>query len=165
MIPASSIHFNDDGTAWWVRDDALPDSPSGWPITANDRPCDSCGGDEWMIEPDGNDPGCHCDACVNGRHTFTVEVETLVYVEPYGEALLTRTLRVSIREGMVLPIYHEWDGRDPITQDAPPCIYPSEDGQWWIDYGTVGVLDTLPPDAQPGMWAVQLQVHQNGENQ
>lgn len=29
--------------------------------------CPSCHGQEWMIEPEGDDPGCHCQGCTDGK--------------------------------------------------------------------------------------------------
>jgi hypothetical protein len=174
MIPADSITFNDDGTAWLVEE-ALPDSPSGWPATRNDYPCDTCGGGleeafqwrDWqtvsMIQdcPD-------CDG--TGRHTFTVEVgghsrTPSLSMELSGEAPCdgcVRTYRVSVVPGMVLRIISM---SAACADDAPPLpfiISPVRRGEATViagypdaDHETV---ITLPPAAQPGMWAVKLRV-------
>ena len=132
MIPATHWADNNDGTAWLVEE-AAPDSPSGWPATRNDRPCDTCGGD-CEDGPNYHTPiAWHCPDCIDGRHTFDIEV---VGYSEHGR--FTRTHRVSIVPGMVLPIEYflgELCIRYPDGTHANP---------------------PLPADAKPGMRAIQL---------
>jgi len=157
MIPADRIHFNDDGTAWLVEE-ALPDSPSGWPATRNDRPCDTCGGSMY-VWPEGssfrsNTPCPDCDG--TGRHTFTIEVENDTYlIDP------SFTYRVSVAPGMVLPIVST--GGAYLTSSAIVLADEGPVGSAVIvrisgPLVTYHEIVTLPPAAKPGMWAVKLNV-------
>jgi hypothetical protein len=60
---------------------------------------------------------------------------------------------VSVVPGMVLPIQDEAEVSGPrqIVKSS------SANGHWWLwdDHGQNATI-TLPPDAKPGMWAVQL---------
>jgi hypothetical protein len=170
-IPASSIHLNGDGTAWLIVDETPTGTTAGRETAQRmARPCDSCNGDEWMIEPDGDDPGCHCDGCVNGRHTFTVEVEChICHNDPerirWCSAAHWPTLRVSIREGMVLKVFdHPLRGgnRSGIELGNQDADHESPNTRWW--HGQWSPLGELPPDAKSGMWAVLLDVHDFSEN-
>jgi hypothetical protein len=157
MIPADRIHFNDDGTAWWVMDEAPHRG-----LNAIDRPCDTCGGSMY-VWPEGssfrsNTPCPDCDG--TGRHTFTIEVENDTYlIDP------SFTYRVSVVLGMVLPIYGEDDMGDRLPQEWMPHITINSFNaaqQWWRnpkcpdEWANDGI--TLPPAAKPGMWAVKLEV-------
>jgi hypothetical protein len=105
----------------------------------------------------------NCDG--TGRHTFTVEVgeherPPTLAMERAGEALCdgcTRTYRVSVVPGMVLPImdYEQWRlagaSLPAITKVMLRYMLRRANGTCdWI---------TLPPAAAPGMWAVKLEVH------
>jgi hypothetical protein len=159
MIPSSSIAFNEGGTAWWVvHGPADYHDHDG----ALDRPCDTCDGkgqtaEHWFACPD-------CDG--TGRHTFTIEVEHVEQFMNGSWINTTRTLRVSVSPGMVLPIM-----RHPLESNGDTrYIVMDRHGDFYLfdhDCPTTEwptVLDPFPPHAKPGMWAVLLDVHQNGEN-
>ena len=154
-IPASSIHFNGDGTAWWVFDENGPA-----PQFQASRPCDTCDGCGnicWGGTPETTLPDGDCDG--TGRHTFTVEVEGEWSPRMHAD----RSLRVSIREGMVLPIHgdagwgeRQWPGHAHVElMETQTILWRGPD-----DFEHI----TLPPDAQPGMWAVLLDIHEPGRN-
>jgi len=114
-----------------------------------------------------------CPACGGtGRHTFTIDVDlshaemgcTKSEVLEGGGIWPTRTYRVSVAPGMVLPILDECPDYDP-----PDHICQAwGDGRWiWHKSDDVAGLDgiteepvTLPSAATPGMYAVKLVVHQ-----
>jgi hypothetical protein len=69
----------------------------------------------------------------------------------------TRTYRVSVVPGMVLPITH--NDSAPLLDGARFVeMWDDRNAVAWIDGKNDGVI-TLPPAAAPGMWAVQLVVH------
>jgi hypothetical protein len=159
MIPASSIHFNDDDTAWWVvkpvhrmgvtntaGDDN--DDPS-W-FMSLDRPCDCTLGRS----------GAMTDCGGTGRHTFDLEVSFGAMTRGF------RIVRASVEPGVVLPVADQCPDMDPPDHICRP--YRDEQWVWHRDLGSVtGSLDDpteilvdLPPDARPGLWAVLLEVHQ-----
>lgn len=160
MIPASHISFNDDGTAWYIPHHEL------WKRNPHfiedywkrlDRPCDNlCG-----------DIGESCDDCINGRHTFTIEIDGW-YDEAAGAFVGAvrgnRTLRVSVVPDVVLPIYDECPDEKPADHICHAWAGGQQSAEWWyhrsFDYTDWTERQiTLPPAAEPGMWAVQLQVH------
>jgi hypothetical protein len=140
-IPASSIHFNDDGTAWVIpQDDFMAGGFRNY-----DRPCDFCYGR-------GTDKVCDG----TGRHTFTVEVEAGPLFD-HGGWGGTRTFTVSVVPGVVLPIYAapaRPDHRAIIQLQAP------HSGAVLFDpvLPTAPII-TLPSAAKPDMRVVKLQVH------
>lgn len=167
MIPANSIHFNEDGTAWWVFDEHLTTMQR----EEADRPCDACDGDlETLIVRHGvvRCPDCHG----TGRHVFGIEVECDESVNHHPESTspCTSTRRVFVVPGMVLGIF------DPVAGCPGPAsphicwssidrrVGSDTDGCWLLVTGTLHDASpsiTLPPAAKPGDWAVQLQeVHQ-----
>lgn len=153
-ITKDHISFNDDGTAWLVDIHRW-----GGSIYRLDRPCDYCQRND--LSPM-SAIGFVCPAmCIDGRHTFTIEVE-----EPLGRGDVFpdpgwfTTHRVSIIPGMVLPIVGSAD-HDPgelcaiveITDDGEHCLWPEGiDNHFDVEW------ITLPPAAAPGMWAVKLKV-------
>jgi hypothetical protein len=153
-----------------------------------DRPCATCDG-EGVTEPDHHDHPDHgvCPDCSGtGRHTF--EVETYMprtmdsdlmemyleaesqfgddyFWEKHGHAKFLRerrTVRVSVVEGMVLPIV------GPNFQRTEVGRYIQlKQRKWWLmtrferrtaGLTGAGVEISLPPAAAPGMWAVKLRV-------
>jgi hypothetical protein len=84
-IPADHIQFNDAHTeAWWSVPTlfGMPfvKFPDGFMDVRNafDRPCEPCDGTCWI---DLGDPGrddVKCDDCIDGRHTFTIDVPSLL---------------------------------------------------------------------------------------
>ena len=174
VIPADHITFTDDGHAWWV---CKPVHRAGVTNTVGDdyddpswfmwldRPCDTCGGQGFLYMPEDGIP-CEAD-CIDGRHTFDIEVECAVpmcangvpgYWEDggecgYCEGTTIRKLRVSVVPGMVLPVNAILD-----LETAAPQFLVDEDG----DVFGVGVGvddgDDFPPAAAPGTWAVKLRV-------
>jgi len=154
MIPASHFLDNGDGTLWLVFD---PMRLGPWPDF--DRPCDRCAQDFTnMVTRETHD-------CINGRHTFTVEVGTYTpngIPDDPSIAIYCERRRVSVVPGMVLPIVEnaEWDGTT-----SPIICRSTFDRDYFLRLPLPSHNEhiTLPPAAKPGMWAVQLQVHQNGE--
>jgi hypothetical protein len=141
VIPADHFIMNPDGTAWWVPDNSSLGDVGGDMMKALDRPCDS---------PD----------CIDGRHTFTVEVAWQTEVDAYE----SETHRVSVVPGMVLPIVGTvgafavlWENHDP-----NPCILWKPDNVYRVGpkllVGNTLTPITLPPAAAPGMRAVKLAV-------
>jgi hypothetical protein len=163
-IPADRFLLNDDSTAWVVGESL------DWWMTI-DHPCDTCDG-QTRYEGDGF--VCSAD-CIDGRHTFPVEVECPniecgdVRVGPCpkcGNRNAPRrrdTYRVSIVPGMVLPIVSK-----PSDLDVP-CVTLL--GAWrdrmvgmhwhkphdeWEMPGTV--ITDLPSAAARSQYAVKLKV-------
>lgn len=145
MIPADHITIDGD-TAWLVV--ASITAPFGEPLPAAlDRPCDTCGGTGLVPpkpEPHPQVPGFCPDCDGTGRHTFTIG-----------------TRRVHVVPGMVVPIMAASDKREDNLTER--CII------MWDDYAELFDPDlnadrwtriALPIAAQPGMYAVQLEVHQ-----
>ena len=153
MIPADHITFDGD-MAWTVSH--IPGwggRPSGGWVNA-DRPCDDCGGDPLNTL---DDDVCPAD-CIDGRHTFEIEVATS---ESKGFGEFIDTYRVSIVPGMVLPIVdtlpesgYQVEGQRAVFND------PAWPGESFIRNirGDIDGIAALPPAAKPGMWAVQLNV-------
>jgi hypothetical protein len=182
MTVADHIHFNDDGTAWWVvrkcpepRGQQSMHTDCNVGATILDQPCDTCGGEGVVDDLDNDGAVVTCEWCDGtGRHTFTVEVECRsAYHEPtarrvHGECHYCkygiRTHHVSVVPGMVLPITEDTDvvpKHDPhIIQFDGRC-----GGEPFVEFVPCngrGLTDdpiALPPAARPGMWAVKLEVH------
>ena len=170
MIPATHVHDDGDGTAWVVfgDDDNERDFfPAEW-VTDLDRPCDLCDGtganqpDEdyddiniaWAVDDD-TGPLYDCTACIDGRHTFDIEVPR--HVAPMRDGIhigTTVTYRVSIIPGMILPI------GDRDDESTTALIFINEVGNAYLydPHQPINVPVTLPPAARPGMWAVKLRV-------
>lgn len=155
MTPADSWHDNGDGTAWWVTGDTL----TRYYAELLDRPCDRCYGQD-VRTLDVRGWHDHCPDCIDGRHTFDVEVAN----RP-NRGIVARAYRVSIVPGIVLPIYGEGELADG---DGLPCEgmthIDTQAGRFmlcvWSDEGWAETPVELPPAAKPGMWAAKLKVHQ-----
>ena len=157
MIPADHITIDGD-TAWLVFGDDDNERmflPAEW-ATDLDRPCDTCDGHppEW-------DHYGKCPDCIDGRHTFEIDVQTCdVYDcaacigDGPGSHHRQRTHRVSIVPGMVLPIYGEGDNHDgdlPHVCHSDGYLFPMPNGD--------DTVQGFPmPAAKPDMAAVQLKV-------
>lgn len=157
MIPADHIQFNGDtawlvGTEWWgttiMRD-------------AQDRPCSTCEGCGWTVEgPNYYEPygdRIVCLDCIDGRHTFDIEVEADYFIEPSHHHVLADVHRVSIVPGMVLPIVDIWPTESPAIYHDPS----SPVSEWWYTLAKPDGWNlpiTLPSAAAPGLWAVQLRL-------
>jgi hypothetical protein len=161
VISASSIHDNDDGTAWMIHDDAPGAAPIYW--RRLDRPCEWCQGEGSIGESFPGGERLHfvdCDDCgATGRHTFTIDVET----GTDERAPWYRTLLVHVVQ--VLPIVRWDDQRAIASYDAFIVTGSPTDPEWLrgyqrgTDIGRKMFRPSLPPDAVPGMWAVPLRVH------
>lgn len=165
MIPATSWADQGNGTAWWYIE-----GPERWGwMTLLDRPCDTCGGDsaaDWSVGL----PECDC---INGRHTFTLDVACAGIGKPRrcGDRITastcagcdresSRSLRVSVVPDMILPIYDKCPDYNP-PNHLCQCY---GDGKWYWHLGgpeheRAGTSDTerpvtLPSDAKPGGFAV-----------
>ena len=151
MIAADHIAFDGD-TAWLVMEHL-----EAW-LGLKDRPCVTCTGTG--LVPFGlpsNGPE-RCPDCIDGRHTFEIEVATS---ESKGFGEFIDTYRVSIVPGMVLPIVdtlpesgYQVEGQRAVFND------PAWPGESFIRNirGDIDGIAALPPAAKPGMWAVQLNV-------
>jgi hypothetical protein len=167
MIPADHWHDNGDGTAWLVFKFGTGLNGAAWEEL--DRPCDTCDGtmrvgcdehDSWSCEP--------CPDCINGQHTFTVEVRCIECHErdllgftPTRNCSGIRTHRVSVAPGMVLPIHDECPDEDPIEHVCQ--AYRDERWILHLDWKKLKCQPserqlTLPPAAAPGMWAAKVAV-------
>jgi hypothetical protein len=172
-IPASSIHFNGDDTAWLV----IPLLLDVEMMVTEDRPCDTCGGEPDTRVLTATEWFDHCPDCDGtGRHTFTVEAGQCICngdSPPADDCEGVRSLRVSIREEMVLGIYDPTAGcpgpaSPHICWSATDRHVDSEtNGCWLLVTNTLHDASPaiiLPPDAQPGMWAVLLDIHDFPQN-
>ncbi len=183
MIAATAITF-DGNRAWWVPqlvhagdgvfavtggpDNGLTDLPS------LDRPCDTCDGtgandpDEELddveipvlLDPDTTDL-FDCEDCDGtGQHTFHIEPECPVCDTSNGDRCYNpHTYRVSVVPGMVLPIHDHCPDEKPADHICCPTTVWTQHRSFDHDDWTERQI-TLPPDAKPGMFAVQLEVHQ-----
>jgi hypothetical protein len=184
-IPKDHISFNDDGTEAWIVFMVMPpvtqEGSVRSPWFALNRPCDMCQGTAWscIVETDEGDfMEDTCPDCIDGRHTFTIEVEQdrdawvcecsaigrhhCVY-NGWREVfpLSARTYRVSVIPGMVLKM-RQW--QHPLPTDMTyPCLIQMPKGYWLTahtDSFSDGFQVPLPPAAAPGIWAVKLKVAQ-----
>jgi hypothetical protein len=74
--------------------------------------------------------------------------------------MTTRTLRVSVVPGMVLPIKSSYGGTIP---EPEPCIWMMPDRTFRLRHPDIQHESnwqpvTLPSAAAPGLWAVKLRV-------
>ena len=156
MIPADHITFDGD-MAWWVLGPwTQDDSP---PIRQLDRLCDTCNGaGQVPFGLPSNGPE-RCPDCINGRHTFKIEVQWPVCEPECSVIHPGKTYQVSIAPGMVLPIV-ERHPFGPMTHADGYVLYlPDGTGQLWqTPARNDGAIIALPPAAKPGMWAVKLRV-------
>jgi hypothetical protein len=153
MIPRTNIEFNEAHTkAWWVVPTlfGMPfvEFPDGFMDVRNafDRQCDTCKGGILEVKGDGMEWLVDCPDCLNGRHTFTIDIESdegVIYCK-----------RVSVVPGMVLPLL---DGDKKGNKYPPDAIYHTNGDGWWLASDFNNILD-LPSAAKPGMWAVKLKV-------
>lgn len=130
-----------------------------------DRPCDACGGKKGrqILRPS---PGpsslvydwAACD-CINGRHTFDIEVKCpvcadlsdLIQLPPEHPVLC---YRASVIPGMILPI---------VEYECPIETHIAwGEASYYYCIGRTSEEEghpiTLPPAAAPGMFAIQLNV-------
>lgn len=172
MIPATSFLLDGD-TALVVEYDR-PGVLGGW--CDHNRTCDTCGGTGWRSDHStGCDRACggKCGGtgiqecgCIDGRHTFTIEVEAYE-VQPIGLARpKPATLTVHVID--VLPIYGQPDSPLPAgtgkwVWHSPDDADPDRRGTFLCEIAgseTVMTPIALPPDAAPGKWLVRVKVHQ-----
>jgi hypothetical protein len=158
VIPFDRWHDNGDGTAWMVV--TLPVSAA---MQHFDRPCDcNC------HDSAGPDVVEECD-CIDGRHTFTVEVEHAANGCQIGSCrdqdsdlrYGVHRLRVSIIPGMVIPIIDP----GPCSPEVIPCIElwtkgtSAGDAWLWLDDQQRHALSVnLPDGKRVGMYAVKVKV-------
>jgi hypothetical protein len=173
MTPASSIAFSEDGKQAWLLLDSEPFRGIGGAIEATDyyvedvktwdRSCDTCNGFGWGEDSGGmgGRESCSGDCDGTGRHAFTIEVGCNGI---HDGGWCSGPLRVSVREGMVLPIVDEAAVIHGRVNMPAQCITVRHDAAHLHGGVNVPSRITLPPDARPGLWCVLLDVHQNGEN-
>ena len=156
MIPADSFLLSDDGTTALVVFGGVPGwTPIGWEALFN-RPCVVCKG----LGRDIADLVTPCPDCIDGRHTFDIEVEADYFLGPMHHHVLAEVHRVHVLD--VMPII-----------DVPDTGYPHPKPEQFAYVSKAGSLrvvncsaqtDTYigkpPPDAAPGQWLVRLAVHQ-----
>lgn len=165
VIAADHITFDDD-TAWLVTEGNDNHPPTYW--AKFNRPCDTCDGTGFdladvsrhLVEMSNGQPArevSRCSGCNGtGRHTFDIEVGYDGIIRPHAHRF---RYRVSIVEGMVLPIY----GEDAEQYNYGRWIETLDDDAfqfWWDEEQQRHRSDhvTLPSAAKPGMWAVLLRV-------
>ena len=156
-IPADRIKFSDDGTTAWLIVRTFDQWFWEEPL---DRPCDTCGGGDVAAQlaalPDMAKESAEAIqlvmsaakrqlcTCIDGRHTFPIEVGVHVSVVP----------------GMVLPIVGPVKGPRPLRY---VLLNPADADAPWMALGVPGPIfqrcDPLPSAAAPGMFAVRLNVH------
>lgn len=161
MIAAD--HFLLDGDHAWLVITQTQMEMESWHY--HDSPCFNCEG-----QHDGT-RDTYCPDCIDGRHTFDIEVE---HPGPEGAHIAStdgtyrRVLRVHVVPGMVLRLTafpmligshisqfgDEWTYW-PCTDDEPMIVDTPGGLQFTDNFHFV----TLPPAAKPGMWAVKLAVH------
>lgn len=181
MITADDFLLDGD-TAWWVTEQRNKYTHvegervlEGVLLRMLDRPCDTCAGlAKRFIDDHGNVWGnimaqnldlhesIPCPDCVDGRRTFGIEVEGMVtFGEPpnrHGAGWGTRSLRVSVVPGMVLPIVTSERYRNDMGLRGPFVIAYS-DGTTSVYLSTSDIRVTpLPPGARPGRYAAQLRI-------
>jgi len=175
MIPADRIAFSDEGTeAWWVayhpvmlRPGCVGEGHAGvrsFDVRNLDRQCDTCRGSGAADVVRGI---CvfMCEVCDGtGRHTFEIEIATGEGWSSVTQQNKTRTHRVSVVPGMVLPVVELTE--DECSSNPHVCVWRGmidemggEPFDHWIYHdGDQETEITLPPD-DVGDWAVQLKVH------
>jgi hypothetical protein len=188
MIAADRFLLDGD-TAWWVlTDDEWLRTPLSMQDAEHDldRPCETCGGTGTNPEPEYNQSDdCQfasmsddewremfpCPDCIDGRHTFDIEVGSHEAMPLHPDWLnpeaarcggCARTYRVSIVPGMVLPIVEMAHCED----DAHICHNVPWSHTGWLHHAALTTDRhietewpvTLPSAAAPGMWAVKLRV-------
>ena len=163
MIPADNFLLSDDGTTAAVVFGGVPGwTPIGW--EADNRPCVVCKG----LGRDIADLVTPCPDCDGtGRHTFDIEA-WLCDVYDCAKCIggvhkRIDTFRVHVID--VLPIV-EMSLGDRYPNPAPDRFaYVSRPGALRV-VDLREQSDThsgkAPPAAQPGMWAVLLDVHEEG---
>jgi hypothetical protein len=135
-------------------------------------------GHAWCVFDAAMNPDHACPDCIEGRHTFEIEVATGCTPTCPHHACRPRSYRVSVVPGMVLPIVLGMcpnKTNDPhrpahihMNADESPmpvfgmCV-ENADQVWDSPWKSRNLID-LPPNAAPGMWAVRLAVH-NEEGQ
>jgi hypothetical protein len=167
MIPATAIHFNDDGTAWSLLYELAQYVPAAeFPEVWLDRQCDTCGGDGVQAGI-----GFRCTFCDGtGRHTLTVEVgeqTALAESDPeFAASLRSLTLRVSVVPGMVLPVHVIPSPLEPDemmwkleTTPQPFIGIAQVSGLAVLVEHDRATPIALPPDAKVGGYAVKVKVH------
>lgn len=165
-ISAEQITFTGD-TAWLVLPEVWtgPDDMLAR-YRLLDRPCEWCNGEgsNETVERD----IWYCPDCIDGRHTFEIEVECDVCAGKaewcgfgrIGNPLCsngTATYRVSIVPGMMLEI---------VADDScprRPVVSMQHGNPYLLDGKMITRVGELPPVAKPGMWAVQLNVQPKGQ--
>ena len=151
-----------DGTGWVICPNEIEhDSDPDWLRLAfwhgSDRPCDTCDGTATAPVPE----VLPCPDCIDGRYTFTIEVE---HPNWCGLGDPIDRYRVSIVPGMVLPIHHGSTCKSPkpshvcIHENPAEFLIPPHNAQLVTYLHDIAPAITLPPAAQPGMWAVKLKV-------
>jgi len=122
--------------------------PAEW----SPQECYECEDDGWFDDLDNDGGSVRCSSCGGtGQHTFGVEVRMDDWVGPY-----TVTKRVHVVQ--TLPIVTTSDYVPNV-----PCVEITDQGLLILHYSTDGVMHsslaiTLPPDAAPGMYAIELMV-------
>ncbi len=122
------------------------------------RPCDTCDGCKHLCVDGVNN--IRCPDCVNGRHTFTVEVD-YGSGNTYGGRTRGEPWGVEFRVHVidVLPIVDETDVLNGVTVPAHHVIMRYSGEAWAVVGTSPPERITLPSAAEPGMWLVRLAVH------
>jgi hypothetical protein len=138
-IPADQFLIDGDHAWWLPTDDEFGDHVLIDTLRDEDRPCDTClpdkpgwrlsGGNEWKL-PDGRFVW-HCD-CIDGRHTFDLEVDRWAVGRRHGPKTITYRVAVLdvckvVTVRYVGGIGIEWpDGRHanpPLPSAAAPGMF------------------------------------------
>jgi len=162
MIAHDRILLDDDGHGWVVFDKAWP-AVDQWDML--DRLCNTCGGTKIKPRPRAVVNGpimpeyVACD-CIDGRHTWTAEIEGFwddkagAFV---GAVRDPRSVRLSVVPDMVLLIEFDGDGHD----GDHPHVCACETVRGWAFFPMPTGDDTVagvpfPAAAKPGDWAVRV---------
>jgi hypothetical protein len=166
-IPATAITI-DGPTAWWVID-----LKTAWRRKHDNRPCDTCAKIRAALgNATRNDEPCLSCGEIDGRHTFTIDVECVLPMcvngkrgywqdgHPCGRCRATGTYQLSVHVVEVLEIH----GATEHWPDATHLSMDEGNMTVWLWTWTGQGFDftqnycTLPADAADGMYAVRLAV-------
>ena len=150
IVPADRILIDGD-TGWLVIDGIVDEA---W-YQALNRPCDACGGRVQMYwDHDPDLPMGKCISCIDGRHTFDLEVERSDgRLLNFGRAAIIEVLPIREWQSVLDPPTGRWLALNRVDGDR----YSIQDCDGYGITTTPSNI-TLPSAAAPGMFAVRLKI-------